>query len=145
MPRWRLLETIAPLFSFKGRVGRATWWLVCLLVPLALIVVHLVALFTLAYILEMITGSLARTGSMTGKEWLWPPLVLLAIPFLWIYVATWIKRLHDRNMSGAWALLLLVPIAGLWPIFVCAFLPGANGRNQYGDNPIEWRRDASVR
>jgi hypothetical protein len=38
--------------------------------------------------------------------------VILAVSGLWL--AMHVKRLHDRDKSGWWFLLILVPIAGVW-------------------------------
>lgn len=63
------------------------------------------------------------------------------------------KRLHDRGRSGWWAALVLVSIIAVWPhptgfldfvfflVLVWAFvelavMPGEQGANRYGVNPM---------
>jgi uncharacterized membrane protein YhaH (DUF805 family) len=63
------------------------------------------------------------------------------------------KRLHDRGRSGWWAALILVAIAACWPhpesffdfvfflvlvwaLVELALMPGEQGANRYGLNPL---------
>lgn len=63
------------------------------------------------------------------------------------------KRLHDRGRSGWWAALILVSVVAVWPhpagfldflfflVLVWAFvelalMPGEQGANRYGVNPL---------
>ena len=63
-------------------------------------------------------------------------LLLAMIPMAWIGLAIQVKRWHDRNKSGWWCLIALVPyIGGLWQLVECGFLPGTQGRNDYGEDP----------
>lgn len=48
-----------------------------------------------------------------------------------------IKRCHDRNKSGWWCLLLLIPFVGLiWAIVDLGVLEGTKGENEYGPDPL---------
>ncbi|WP_409335225.1 DUF805 domain-containing protein [Escherichia coli] len=42
-----------------------------------------------------------------------------------------VRRLHDTDRSGAWALLYLVPIIGWLVLFVFACLEGNSGSNNH--------------
>lgn len=67
---------------------------------------------------------------------------LANLPFLWMLAMLAIKRLHDRDRSGFWLLLLLIPLAGPVIVGFClAFLRGTRGTNRYGDDPRAARRD----
>jgi uncharacterized membrane protein YhaH (DUF805 family) len=47
-----------------------------------------------------------------------------------------IKGWHDRDKSGWWILINLVPCIGaLWTLIECGFLPGTRGDNRFGPNP----------
>ena len=47
-----------------------------------------------------------------------------------------IKRFHDRNKSGWWVLIALIPLVGaLWIVIECGFLRGTVGDNRYGPDP----------
>jgi len=52
-------------------------------------------------------------------------------------VAIYVKRLHDRNHSGWFALLLLVPLVNLWPAIEIMFLRGTRGPNRFGADPAQ--------
>jgi uncharacterized membrane protein YhaH (DUF805 family) len=75
------------LFSFSGRINRARF----LVVQLAL----LTAWF-------MVWLKLPHYFSSPWETW------VLSILMIWINTATTVRRLHDRNRSGWWALAIFV-------------------------------------
>ncbi|MGE9553115.1 DUF805 domain-containing protein [Erwinia amylovora] len=83
-------------FSYRGRLGRRDLW-IWLMLWLAL----LILLFTLA----------ARGWMSTQTA------AFCVVSLLWPTSAVVVKRLHDRNKAGYWALLLLAAwmlMAGDW-------------------------------
>lgn len=71
------------LFSFKGRLNRVRY----LVVELALLALWVVAWHKSSFLVS----------SPEALGW------VVAIPMIWINMATTAKRLHDRNRSGWWA------------------------------------------
>lgn len=51
------------------------------------------------------------------------------------YIGFLIRRLHDINQSGLFALLLLAPILNNVFVIALFFIPGTIGPNQYGKRP----------
>jgi uncharacterized membrane protein YhaH (DUF805 family) len=52
-------------------------------------------------------------------------------------LAVFAKRWHDRDKSGWWSLILLVPFIGsIWALVECGCLPGTEGPNRYGADPL---------
>ena len=105
------------LFGFKGRINCAKLWLalaiqLCWAFSQAFLVVVLDAILTgstelsnsgLAYMFELL-GSRAHSPLSPDRL---PAMVLDAIMTLvtwWVFLATSIKRLHDRNKNGWWLL-----------------------------------------
>ncbi|BES86745.1 DUF805 domain-containing protein [Pectobacterium araliae] len=133
-------------FSFKGRIGRRDFWL-----WMGIWVALMAVLFTLS-----------------GQHWLDTQLTAFGlVVLLWPTAAMMVKRLHDRNKSGWWALLLVVAwvlASGNWTMFsaiwqwgVGRFLPilivvmilldcgvflGTKGENRFGAEaePFRFRR-----
>ncbi len=99
--------------SAKGRIGRQQWWL-----GISILISIWVASF---YLLE--------TGSS-----LFPAITII----VWIAgIMVHIKRLHDRNKSGWWCLLLHTPVLNvIWAIIELGMLRGSLGRNRYGADPL---------
>ncbi|MEE3664320.1 DUF805 domain-containing protein [Brenneria sp. g21c3] len=123
-------------FSFKGRVGRRDFW-IWMGIWLALMIV----LFSLA-----------------GQDWLDTQSAAFAlVALLWPTSAMLVKRLHDRDKSGWWALLLIVAwilaagnwsmLSGIWQWGIGRFIPslicmmvfldcgvfaGTSGNNRFG-------------
>ena len=103
------------LFGFSGREKRLPWWIATILVDLGLAIVY--AIF-----------GMPRPSVLF--------LLLLAPPLIWISVAVQVKRWHDRDKSGWWFLMNLVPIVGwLWVLTECGFLRGTPGPNRFGGEP----------
>ncbi|WP_426012674.1 DUF805 domain-containing protein [Caulobacter sp. DWR2-3-1b2] len=101
------------------------------------------ALLTFAVVYEA-TGT--TTHLLTG--WLiYPPLLFVA-------TCVFSKRLHDRGRSGWWAALVLLSLVAVWPtpkhfwdflfagvvlwtIIELGVMPGEEGANRYGPNPLK--------
>jgi uncharacterized membrane protein YhaH (DUF805 family) len=112
------------LFSFDGRIRRLHYWL-------ASIGVGAVA----SVISSMLFG---MSGVFMGH---FNPLpMVLILPLVaaefWIGIALGIKRCHDRDKSGLFLLVGLIPIiGGLWLLIDLGFIDGTPGPNQYGPSP----------
>ena len=46
------------------------------------------------------------------------------------------RRLHDRDMSAWWLLLMLIPVVGALILLVIYALPGTEGPNRFGPDPL---------
>jgi uncharacterized membrane protein YhaH (DUF805 family) len=113
------------LFSFKGRIGRASWWLWGVVIG--------VIYFFVSFIYTILPLAIEDTRIIAFS-------ILFYLAFsgltLWISLALNVKRLHDRNRSGWFLLAGLVPIiGGLWLLIEMGFLKGTDGPNRYGESP----------
>jgi uncharacterized membrane protein YhaH (DUF805 family) len=119
------------LFSFQGRINRAKFWLF----TIAVTVVYCVAMGILwggAMTSSDPTTALQSFGVVGGII----ALVFL-IALIWISLALQVKRWHDRDKSGWWVLIQLVPAVGpIWFLIECGFLKGTAGANTYGTDPL---------
>lgn len=114
------------LFSFEGRAHRAHFW-TGFGVSLATVSVAFAMLVMFTVESDFDGNEPSGTGLLAFFA-LW----LLA---LWVYVAVGVKRWHDRDKSGAWMFLQIVPFGPLWVLVECGCLPGTDGPNQYGGDP----------
>jgi uncharacterized membrane protein YhaH (DUF805 family) len=120
------------LFSFEGRINRAKFWLVLLGIA-AVEVIVLSATGGSAYLTAADPTMVMQSMSSTG----YIPLIIF-IPLFWIGLAVNVKRWHDRDKSGWWILINLVPvIGGLWSLIETGFLPGTRGSNRFGPDPLQ--------
>ena len=110
------------LLSFEGRIPRSTLWLRCLLPYAAFVAV-----------LEL-TFQIAPSNPATSNKEVLLALVALGVSILWLPVI--VKRLHDRNRSGWFLYLGLIPLVNLWVLIEIWLLPGTVGSNLYGQNPL---------
>ncbi len=172
------------LFGFEGRINRAKYWLAGLIV-LAL----MIAFIGLVYSALMINFVAHAMGTAHGKGEVsfgfdlndiflvldpaaWRALSFAKLPmvmvraagmvlFLWIFVATAVKRLHDRDKSAWWMVpffllpnlynhfsdrlpdswFMLIPtlimfVLMMWGFVELYFLRGSRKTNRFGPNPL---------
>ena len=101
------------LTQFDGRINRAKMWLVIVII----------------WVIETIVGTIL--GFTSGIYY------LVSLVLLYPYLAAAIKRWHDRDKSGWWMLIALIPVIGwIWVLVELGFLRGTEGPNQYGPDPL---------
>lgn len=114
-------------FSFKGRIGRQTFW------------VSLLIANAVGYGLSLIWNS-GLSGSDTSEATIIAIGVLsliLLIVLVWVNLAIQVKRWHDLDKSGWWVLINLIPvIGGLWALIELGFVKGTAGPNRFGEDPL---------
>jgi uncharacterized membrane protein YhaH (DUF805 family) len=146
------VTTTQMLFSFRGRLHRAPYWVATLALMLMLVVGFLVTF--------IVTARASSIGEgLLGLAVVMAVLLVTHIPPLWIALAVGAKRLHDRNKSAWWLLLFyLAPallnlaaekaagsgvaftVAGIavsiWALVELGVLRGTAGPNRYGADPL---------
>jgi uncharacterized membrane protein YhaH (DUF805 family) len=162
------------LFSFKGRINRAKLWL-----ALLVILCWMIFLGGLVVAIDSLSGGAKSFGFRINDVFLildpetyrslsnadLVPLfakVIGAPLFAWAYLATSIKRLHDRDKSGWWIIpffvapslynqfedrlgdsnLLLLPglaafVLLLWGFVEMYCLKGSRKTNRFGPSPLQ--------
>jgi uncharacterized membrane protein YhaH (DUF805 family) len=134
------------LFDFRGRVGRATFWLAA--------VINLIAITLAVYAAWIAEGSLVISGLA----------VIVCLAVLISATAVGVKRIHDRNKKGWWLFLFYgAPLIALtmdwmafvhgdsipeavfqyfgfaaliWMLIELGCLRGTIGANEYGGDPL---------
>lgn len=125
------------LLTYNGRINRSKIWLSILYYIGAAVVA-----FVLFKVLSMvIPGEIDEDGSFHVEGLKAIPYIVLGIAYvvfnIWSGICVGIKRYHDRDKSGWWLLIQLVPIVGPIWYFVEAFcLRGTVGPNRFGPDPI---------
>lgn len=106
--------------SFQGRISRSSYWTAWIV-------------FFGINILVSLVGTRVIEGTAGGFLIL---LACLVIGYSSLAVAA--KRWHDRDKSGWWSLVALVPVIGvIWMFVENGFLPGTRGPNRFGPDPIK--------
>lgn len=106
--------------NFDGRLNRQPFWIATLVLWVASVVASLIA--------SVIFGS-GFFGSLIQ--------LVIALAVLVPSLAVAVKRCHDRDKSGWWVLIALIPILGwIWYIVELGFLPGTPGPNRFGPDPL---------
>ncbi|WP_431283758.1 DUF805 domain-containing protein [Humitalea sp. 24SJ18S-53] len=126
--------TISQWFSFQGRLRRRHFWL---LYVLPLIVAHAAATAldaTLGFI--TLKDIAPEDGYGVAAYGMGPFMIVVGLVNLWAGLAAQVKRWHDRDKSGWWVLIALVPLIGqIWALVVVGFLAGTPGPNRFGPDP----------
>lgn len=110
------------LFSLKGRLGRMRYIAHCM--------VALVLVFMCIFGAGL--AALAFYGPLTRTLYVALSVLLLYVILPVFFAMQTVRRVHDFNMGGWLALLLLVPIVN--PLLFW-FAPGTRGDNSYGPTP----------
>jgi uncharacterized membrane protein YhaH (DUF805 family) len=111
------MDWVALYLSSHGRISRKAYWLASL---------PLLPLFIVLDLLMTGDANAASSGSATIV------FAALLVPNLMLGI----KRFHDRDKSGWWLLISLVPLIGpLWILVELGFLQGSEGSNRFGPDP----------
>ena len=126
------------LFNFEGRINRAKYWTLILLVSL----VSVVWLVLCSRVVVAWWPELPKEyWPTTEREAFWQLFLIfgiLGIPAWWIILAAAVKRCHDRGKPAIWILISLIPIVGnVWYFIETGLLRGTVGPNKYGPDPLE--------
>jgi uncharacterized membrane protein YhaH (DUF805 family) len=111
------MDWVALYLSSHGRIARKTYWLASLpLLPLFIVL------------------DLLMTGDVSAATSISALIVFAAL--LVPNVMLGIKRFHDRDKSGWFMLINLIPLIGpLWILVELGFLQGSEGSNRFGPDP----------
>ena len=101
------------LFSFKGRINRAKYWTIHLLIAVVSIIIFLIC-------------SAINNAAVSAL------LLLYVIFAAWIGLAVNVKRWHDLDKSG-WSELIRVGA-----FFELGLRKGTYGPNRFGSDPLEY-------
>lgn len=105
------------LFSFKGRIGRLTYW------------AYMLAFIVFSFVAQTIDYSIGYTEASD----IGPFDIAATLLMLWPVLAVSVKRWHDRNKSALWVLIGLIPIIGIiWVLIENGCLRGTDGSNRFG-------------
>jgi len=101
------------VLSWEGRLNRQPYWIASLILAALQIGIQVLAITTQI-----------------------PALAILMLILVWPNVVIGIKRCHDRDRSGWFLLLGMIPVVNLWVLVELLFLKGTEGDNRFGSNPL---------
>jgi len=107
-------------FTYDGRINRTPFWIGG----------------TILSVINIVVQAVIHTAFGNG---LIGAILLLIISLFLIYpsLCVAIKRYHDRDKSGWWCLILLIPLVGIiWYIIDVGCLRGTIGPNRFGPDPL---------
>ena len=112
------------LFSFQGRIRRLHYWLTAIGAGVAIAIIG-----------SILVG-MSGLASGHPNPIIMLPLIAIYAADIWIALALGVKRCHDRDKSGWFLLIGLIPlIGGIWLLIELGFLDGTPGPNRFGPSP----------
>ena len=121
-------------FSFEGRINRAAYWLW-----------YFLPVFVLNIVASILDGAVGAYFFITPETPLGIIGTVVGFFCLWPMIAAGAKRLHDRDKSGWYQLIYLIPIIGaIWAFIYLGLLKGTDGDNRFGPDPFaetDWASD----
>lgn len=106
-------------FSFKGRIGRQTFWLY-----------HVLPVFFLSAILQMAIEN-------QTSFFITIPAFVINVVLVVCLIAGFVKRLHDRGKSAWWLILIFIPVIGtIYWIIDLGLFRGEEMVNEYGSPAV---------
>jgi uncharacterized membrane protein YhaH (DUF805 family) len=171
------------LFKFEGRINRAKFWLAGLIIVCWMIFLVMLLFVPVGYLFgwtQKLHVSLDNIFAVfdpqsyrdVSRSDLGSIIVqAMVLPLvMWVFLATAVKRLHDRDKSGWWIVpffvlpglykqfedrlpdsYFLLPVAlavfvfMVWGFVEMYFLKGATSTNGFGPNPLAEDEDARLR
>ncbi|PZU45192.1 MAG: DUF805 domain-containing protein [Sphingomonas sp.] len=109
--------------TFSGRASRSEFWWFYLFFILASMVTGVIDALLLGH-------DPSQPGSV---PWL---SVILTLALILPSLAATIRRLHDKDRSGWWYLLIFIPLIGGIVILVWLVSRGTAGPNRFGPDPL---------
>ncbi len=110
------------LFSFQGRIPRRQYW----------------AVYGISMLVSLVYGGIAGllANALHSPSMVIALLVPLYVVLIWSGLSVVTKRCHDRDRSGWFFLVVLIPIVGpIWLFVEIACLRGTEGPNRFGGDP----------
>lgn len=108
---------------FAGRARRKEYW------------VYMIVTIIIGFIADWIDRSLGLSGRYIYG--LYGPVYFFYVIFVFLPTfAVTVRRLHDLNRSGYWALIYLIPVAGWIWLFIMLSVRGTTGKNRFGPDPL---------
>ena len=126
------------LFSAQGRISRSRFWMAALGTTIALSTVLAAVLMTLW---ALVPGTVGDDGTLRVNGVVAIPYLVAVLAYMviavWSSVCIGIKRYHDLNKSGAWLLVMVLPLVGnIIYLIQAGCLRGSAGVNRYGADPL---------
>jgi uncharacterized membrane protein YhaH (DUF805 family) len=111
------LSVLKNYVGFSGRARRMEYWMFALVNAIIFLVLAILATATRSFIL-------------------WVLLFLYDLGVLLPALAVTWRRIQDTGRNGLWILLGLIPFVGGIILLVLTILPGTQGPNEFGPDPL---------
>ncbi len=101
----------------EGRIPRKVFWLYSI-------------------VFSVIAGAIVGIAAAISQNLAYIVGVPLYVAVVWVCLALQVKRWHDRDKSGWFVLIALIPAIGsIWVLVEAGCLRGTIGANRFGGDP----------
>ncbi|MBY4610771.1 DUF805 domain-containing protein [Rhizobium sp. 9T] len=129
--------------TFSGRASRSEYWWFGLF--------YVLALFPLAIVATVLAFLTSGGGAPSPAHYTVVIWMLFTLAMLLPLISLQVRRFHDRSISGWWYLVLFALSFIPYAIFLTApvtivisLLPGTEGPNKFGPDPLSPEARAEV-
>ena len=144
-------KVISNYFSFQGRMNRAKYfWITTLILVVEIVLSNGVVLSSGVLTPIDENKTVVMRLDTTGTNWVEDEsdkdergVIIVGIVVIIILMTAFVltlfpavKRAHDRNWTGWWLLLFLIPVFNIYFGLQLIFLKGTTGINGYGEDPL---------
>ena len=130
------IEAVKTCFSkyvtFSGRARRSEFWWFALFVYGVGLILAIVDLSLFGETSTVVTGT---SASVTSETQFSPLSTLFALAIFLPHISVSVRRLHDKDRSGWWYWIGLIPLIGVIILIVWFATKGTEGPNRFGDDP----------
>ena len=114
------------LFGFEGRLHRRDYRMIR-------VVCYLVFM---TFFYGFYASAVRHKGDPTAMLWMLLGIAVVWVLWFWTTLALQVKRWHDRDKSGVWLFIGMIPFIGsIWVLVEMMFLEGTIGPNRFGPSP----------
>lgn len=120
-------------FTIAGRINRKTYWISGILSLMLLQTTYGLVVNGITFGITSIVPSMNQAVELIVTIIMLVTALPLFVLSMWASIGITFKRLHDRNRSGWFLLIGLIPVVGfIWLLVEIGFLRGKEGPNKFG-------------
>ena len=112
-------------FTFNGRANRSQFWFL-----------HAIPTAAMLTTLFMMNEDINYVGSAPIKGLFILLHILVYAILIWVCLAIQIKRYHDKNATGWWVFINIIPgLGAIWAMIESGMMRGDDSANKFGAPP----------
>lgn len=137
------------LFTYSGRISRSEFWFYVLFRAVVFLIPTAFMAFNRSMLIDIpdVSGLTnlehlilyCRESLKSGLNTIFYISLLMSFGLIYCDTVVYMKRFHDINLPGWFALFAVVPLWGsIYIVIIGGFIRGTQGENRYGISPYRY-------